>query len=479
MKYIFVLISTFICPATFADNQKIWLIGGGNIRHNSQEQIEKNVLWLDKIFRNSSEKYDYNVYFGSGNSADTDVLYWSEDLPENEIVLQRVFNKKSQSGLSYKHHSLTSVNGSTKKIELIQSLSSDFEQLSDNTSILFVYNGHGGREYNNEKNNYLKLWGDTRLSVSELGDLFNKAPRSSTVRFVLTQCYSGAFYDLVSLSESQKTVNGTPHSQIRCGFMAESEIRQSEGCTLETNPNEFRDYTTYFFAALKGKNRTGSELISDPDINGDNSVSFREAHLYTLKTARNKDLSRSTSEVYLEKWQPWYLRWQETVNNEESIYWQLALDVAFLGNLPAAPHELSKIRPSLVTKLAATEKNLSLYEHNIKLLQTGIQGDLHKKWPHLSYSIETGISEDDYSNKQNIVSFIKKHRQYIELLDLLKLYLPSLTQHLELERDLTQIDKIFRLRRIAWLEQQLYKYASEDEINQYNDLLNCEKTGFL
>ena len=48
----------------------------------------------------------------------------------------------------------------------------------------------------------------------------------------------------------------------------------------------------------------------NPDLDGDGQVSLYEAHLYALRAGESADLPRSTSEAFLERWQPWYADWR-------------------------------------------------------------------------------------------------------------------------------------------------------------------------
>lgn len=460
-----------------ASTQNVWLIGGGNTLNNSQEQIERNIIWLKNIFESNKDNNDYKIYFGVGNNQGEDVVFWPglKSSTDRGIPLQRVFNKNARINLAYRRHNINDLSGTTKKSDLIKSLINDFSKIPDSKNILLVYNGHGGQVYNNEKENYLKLWGDSKLTVSELSKLLDRTPKSSTVRFVLTQCYSGAFYDLIFDSSSHEKLS----PQIRCGFMAESEIREAEGCTLETNPDEFRDYTTYFFAALSKKSRNGGELLSNPDLNNNGTISFREAHLYTLRHAKSKDLSRSTSEIFLEKWAPWYLKWQTYGQSSKNIYWELAQNVAKSNNLTTNSNELTLSRKPLINSLKTNYNNIKSLAVSIMASQSIIKNELFKKWPDLPSNYEAIKQKLDKLKIIEIDFFVNKSTEYKKLALLSQQYQNALRRQLDLERNITQIDKVFRLKKLARLTNQFERFASTSEIQQYNSLVNCEETGTL
>ncbi|MFC6755144.1 hypothetical protein, partial [Halorubrum tibetense] len=258
---------------------------------------------------------NYTYYTNGDDSAD-DVVYFANPKERDPIheTLLRVF----ASGLDYakktKRNSIGKVDGSTEKATLVASLEAQFALVKPDDKVLIVYNGHGDIEPRDTRKNTLKLWGDTHLTVSELDQLLDKIHPQATVNFVLTQCFSGSFANLI-YDNPYSDVRG---EQQRCGFLAESDRREAEGCDLGTNEADFRDYTTYFFAALAGKTRLGETIpAAQIDLDRSGDVSLSEAHFYALASADSGDLSRSTSEFILEKEQPWYTRWDSrfTPNN--------------------------------------------------------------------------------------------------------------------------------------------------------------------
>lgn len=70
----------------------------------------------------------------------------------------------------------------------------------------------------------------------------------------------------------------------RCGFAAESADRLSEGCSASIEVGDYRDYTTYFFAALSGRHRSYQPLERSPDRDRDGYVTLHEAHVHARTT---------------------------------------------------------------------------------------------------------------------------------------------------------------------------------------------------
>ncbi|HLF12158.1 MAG TPA: hypothetical protein VJA26_13165, partial [Gammaproteobacteria bacterium] len=262
-----------VAAAPVMAETRVSLIGGGNTVDDSQVQIEANVGWLQTIFR--ERDIEARTYFGAGNTGEPDVAYLA---------------RPDESGVRYRPHRLPDVSGSTRRPELTEALRRDLGSLPAGDDALVIFNGHGGIDSADTRKNYLKLWGDGRMTVSDLESLLDAAPREARVRFVMAQCYSGAFAGLVY--DDPQTASGFQGN--RCGFMSEAADRLAEGCGLSLEETEFRDYTTYFFAALAGRTRAGEPIEQDVvDRGGDGAVSFRESHFYALLNAHSSDLSRS------------------------------------------------------------------------------------------------------------------------------------------------------------------------------------------
>src|SRR5690606_11213060 len=136
--------------------------------------------------------------------------------------------------------------------------------------------GHGSYEPQHPVDNAFRLWGETRYSAKDLNALLRKAPDGSNIRFVTPQCFSGAF--MRSVFNDPESPSATDIMPQHCGFASVPENKVSEGCTPAIDVGDYRDYTTYFLAAIDGKTRTGAQLNRNPDIDRDGRVSLLEAH---------------------------------------------------------------------------------------------------------------------------------------------------------------------------------------------------------
>lgn len=450
------------------------LIGGGYNLQGSQGQIELNVKWVQGILEDQGLNVD--TYFTDGKEEGADVHYML-DPSKNESPLEplaRVFGDWVLENRRYRENEVDQVLGSTRREHLEPQLKTRFDGSSDE-ELLLVYNGHGSQSYSTPDKVTMNLWDDTTLTASELHELL--APQRSPFRFVFTQCYSGGFHRLAYADSAQGSeLSETP----RCGFTAESAYRLAEGCSASIDSDDYRDYTTYFFAALSGYERSGKPIARDPDRNDDGMTTLREAHLFTLEEAYSTDLSRSTSEDYLDQWQPWYLRWLPTAadlpdNEYAALFRKLAERHGVALN--------SAIRSSLRKAKAATEQEVQALanqrlalEQQIQQMQYQLQYRLINHWPQLMGPY-TGAYQTMAGNGQleDISRQIKMLPEYGQLVQLQEHYASLDLEMLDRERLATQYQKMIRLRRLAQLKQQLTDHGSEHQQADYQSLLSCEE----
>lgn len=431
------LVSIALAAPAMAET-RVSLIGGGNTVDHSQVQIEANVGWLQTMFRDRNIKE--RTYFGAGDSAEPDVAYLALAEPSSSSTEALPNEPRVQ----YRRHQLPDVSGSTRKPELMEALRRDLASLPAGDDALVIFDGHGGIERADTRNNYLKLWDDGRMTVSDLESLLDAAPAGAPVRFVMAQCYSGAFASLIY--DDPHAASGFRAN--RCGFMSEAADRLAEGCGLSLEETEFRDYTTYFFAALGGRTRSGEPIEQRVvDRDGDGVVSFRESHFYALLSAQSTDLSRSTSEQYLEDWSPWYLRWDSLAENDGSIYWSLAEEVAHRYGWDTRAATLSALRGLYAGTVDAADARRALAQKELRTLKEQPAGEL----------------AGDAANT--------RHQA---LLEQQRAAETAGRESRDATRMLTQVEKIYRLRQLARLEQALATYGSAAERSRYADLVQCE-----
>lgn len=447
----------------------VWLIGGGGDLESSQAQIEANVIWARDVLQALPGERELHVYFTDGDDPAKDVKEWRRpaDTPASLQPLARVFNAYWSNGEHYRNHRLGTVAGGTEASTLRARLESEFRMLRAGDRMLLVFNGHGGFDARDTRRNTIQLWGPTEMTVGEVQALLDRVDPDVAVRFLFTQCYSGAFALLAR--------DGTN----RCGFLAEAEDRQAEGCSASVELGDYRDYSTYFFAALGGKDRNGDPLPTDPDVNGDGRVSLREAHLYALGASRSSDLPRSTSEVYLEEWLPWYLRWMQA-SGEHNEYTALARELSQSeGFAPGSQGRkaLGARRQALGRERRALLQEQERLADEIPGIRAATQDEVLRRWPESRYPYTQAYQQflgEDLAAAQH---FIVHHPRYRYLVNSQDRYWALEQDLLTNERAITQLDKIERLTRLGRSRATFERFASEAHRRRYQELLACEELG--
>lgn len=464
-------------PARALDH--VWIVGGGPYPGHSQAQIEFNVNWVIQVLNAGPGARQLHVYYTDGGAVGRDVVQW-EPPAESKATLQplaRVFGEHGPNGERFYSNRIPRVQGGTEAGVLRERLEKDFAELRPGDRALLIYNGHGLQDPGDPAGNTLRLWNDTRLSVREMDAILSRMDPSVPVRFVFTQCYSGGFARLVHPQARDTLELGAAN---RCGFFAESEDRESEGCSASIKVGDYRDYSTFFFAALAGHTRTGEAIAANPDRNGDNVVSLLEAHWFALSQAHNADLPRSTSEVFLERWQPWYLRWADTGAEPDNVYGRMAREVARRNGLPEAGPELIRElrarRRALAEKMAQLEREADDLGREVRDLQKQLRHELGLRWPEALSPYTQNFVQFLRRDLDAAQDFILAHPRYPELVEKQNRRAAlSFDEISNLERDITQLDKILRLRKLARLQSQFMRHATEQERGWYRRLQSCEE----
>jgi hypothetical protein len=450
----------------------IWLIGGGADLESSQAQIELNVIWARDVFTHLPGQRQIHVYFNDGSAPAKDVKEWRPP-PETASSLQplaRVFDSDWSNGESYRNHRVPGVLGGTEAKFLQEHLGKAFQQLHAGDRVLLVFNGHGSHDRKDPNGNTIDLWGPSALTVKQVDALLSQIPRQVSLRFVFTQCYSGAF---VGLSHPDSS---------RCGFVAEAEDEPAEGCSASVEAGDYRDYSTYFFAALAGRTRDGGPLKGSPDRNGDGQVSLYEAHLYTLRVGRSSDLPRSTSEVYLERWLPWYLSWAPWALDLEAdnVYSSLADTLAEAEGLTPGSdlgEQLALQRRRLAQDRERLEREQARLRKQMSVLRMSIEDAVLARWPEARHPYTLNFRRFLEQDLDAAQTSILSHPNYPALVQEQDHYWQVEDELLENERTLTQLEKI---ERLAWLGDvfALFQHlASKREREAYQRLLTCEQQG--
>ena len=205
--------------------------------------------------------------------------------------------------------------------------------------------------------------------------------------------------------------------------------------------------------------------------------------MYTLLHANSTDISRSTSEDFLERWEPWYLKWTPGVRGLPSNeYSKIFRELAMRSDVSLEQNPVRLIRERL-TELTRSRTDLSKsYREMLNQIintRTSIAQPIIAKWPALlgpytkgyQQLIADGILEEINAEIQSSPAYqtLVTHQNSLTVIE---------NEQLVLDRKITQLNKMLHLRRLATLKEQLVTLGSSTDINTYNEFLQCEELPF-
>jgi len=294
------LLGLLACLSVRADDLRVLMIGGGPKPENNQVAIENNLRYLLRLLPPAVSR---TVLFADGDPKRETVLFEEnvKKLPDNERLLTLILQGReaaSSTALKFRAPSLTQMDGPAKKTDIAVA----FERLKREMEtaprpLLLYFTGHGERAKNRDlDNNLYDLW-DGSLSVRELAEHVAKLPADRPLTLVMVQCYAGAFGNLLFEGGDPR---GAPIERDFAGFFATVKERVAAGCTPELDEKEYHDFTSYFFAALTGRDRAGRP-VKKADYNADGRVGMDEAFCYTLIHNVSIDVPVCTSDIFLRR----------------------------------------------------------------------------------------------------------------------------------------------------------------------------------
>ncbi len=274
-------------------------IGGGYSPSGNQVSLEKNVRFFERVLADDLPgAVRHDVLFADGDDPARD-LQFSDPEEESAFVyelLARVLNQTGHVGERYRNHDLPGATASTP-----QNLRKWFDTVGRKLTAgdrLFVYvtaHGGGSKDRKRPENTRLYLWDNASIPVDEFAAELDKLPAAVPVVMVMVQCHSGGFANLIF--DGGDPANGVSDHD-RCGFFATVHSRPAAGCTPDIDEEDYREYSSDFWAAVHGRTRTGTP-VPPPDFDGDGRVSFAEAHAYVQLHSDTIDIPVKTSDAFL------------------------------------------------------------------------------------------------------------------------------------------------------------------------------------
>lgn len=296
-----VLLQVHLAVAGLAGAKDHFLtIGGGYEPQGNQISLERNVQFLRAVLAaRRPDNPPHTVLFADGNDPHRDLQYRDTqfECPASRRIAMEVFGDPDDIDIAYRNHQLAGLRGATSPRKVQTQLGRIAGQLRPGDRLFVYATAHGGSgDEGQEHNTTIYTWNHRRFSAKQFAAWLDRVPESCPVIMVMVQCYAGGFAHTMFNDASPK--KGLAR-QLRAGFFAQQHDRPAAGCTPEVNEESYQEYSSFFWAALGGRDQNGT-AIAKVDYNGDGRTSLAEAHIYAVCESDTIDIPMRTSDAFLE-----------------------------------------------------------------------------------------------------------------------------------------------------------------------------------
>jgi len=462
-------------------------IGGGYSPKGNQISLEKNVLMFRELL---GELYPagapHDVFFADGNDNAPDVQFRqdADSLPRVNVLLARIFRADRYLGYRYRTHQVPGIRGGTSRENIQKWFRTTGSKLAAGDRLFVYVTAHGGKaDKKDPENTSLYVWNNTKLLMKELAAEFDRLASDVPVTVVMVQCYSGGFANLIFRGGDYKKGEIAPN---RCAFLATAHSRPAAGCTPDINEANYREYSTYFWQALRGKTRTG-EPVEPPDYNRDGAVSLAEAHAYALLTSDTIDISVKSSDAFLRKHSrltdkqhkdlltadsPLAVLLKHATAAERAVLEGLSEQLGLKQQKRAAEAEAlaSRILKEKKSTEAQYRKKVGEYGKVCKQLSTAVLN----RWPELASPWDPAAAETVAGHGKEIVGLIEKHKEFKNFEKLRGEMKKLSAQKLDHDRRWAKTQRLIRTLENVALAHNLAIVADEKSQRQFEQLRAIE-----
>ena len=458
-------------------------IGGGNSPAANQASLERNVLFYQRVLKKQNQhQLRHAVYFSDGLAAGEDLQVRDvHSVPKANRLMAEFFGTDRDLGLYYRNHEVPGVRDSTNPANIRRWFSDVGQTMQHGDRLILYVTGHGKRSADRSKpyDTIISLWDNQKISVTEVVELLDELPEGVRIVAVMVQCYTGGFARFIyNDGDPDKGLS----QQQRCGFFATLHDRVAAGCTPEIDEATYVEYSTYFWEALGGYTRMGEPIVS-PDYDGDGSVSFDEAHAYTVLKADTIDLPIKTSGEFLDvestfaddehpellpENAPYDVVLELSTSAERAILESLSQELDLQGSkrIETARREGASRRGS-----RRRSRGRSSNRPGGQLRQE-IAGDLKRRWPELSNVLNPGAVEFLNARSQTFIEAVEQHPSYQRYRD----QVDNAAERPDPKKRQVKHQRFVRTAENVILRENLKRLGDEKRRAQYQAIVLAEST---
>ena len=465
-------------------------VGGGYAPSSNQASLENNVLFAQRAIQGKAQSDTNHVYFADGTDPGKDLEVMDrEAVPKANRLMAEFFASDVNLGLSYRNHRVPDVRGESNPENLREWFEDLGATLSAGDRLIIYVTAHGGasRDRRNTHNTTIAMWNSTKVTMTEFIGLLDQIDGDVPVVCVMVQCHAGGFARMIF--EDGDPGRGIAR-QNRIGVFATIHSRQAAGCTSEVDEATYEEYSTYFWAAVSGKDRAGN-AIEVPDYDGNGEVSLEEAHAYTVIESNTIDLPVITSGEFLSE----YGRYGNS-NNESSdgnkaefLSEEATYDEVIAVATPCQKAILERLSSQL--ELTGNDRIQQAERQSRNAVRSSPRGrrsrrrtpesqlrleiarDIKKKWPQLA-NVMNPVAIDLVTTQQDkFIAALEGHDEYAEYRKLADTGTnDGEKKRVKYERFLRTVDNVI-------FAENLLRSDREGIKQKYNGIVELERQAFL
>ncbi|MDE0863989.1 MAG: hypothetical protein OSA98_09390 [Rubripirellula sp.] len=480
-RCIFGLLACSLISVPVSAEDHVLTIGGGYSPSGNQASLERNVLFFQRLLKEQGmEQVHHDIFFADGTAAGADLQVMDRpSVPKANRLMAEFFGSEKNLGLTYRNHQVPQVQGGTSPANIRNWFKTTGKKLKDGDRLLIYVTAHGNRssDRRNEHDTTIATWNNKSIKMTEFVKLLDQLPQGVEVIAVMVQCHAGGFARFMfNGGDPDRGLS----KQRRIGFFATVHDRQAAGCTPEIDEASYVEYSSFFWAALGARDRSG-KAIPIPDYDQDGVVSFEEAHAYVILTADTIDLPVKTSGEFLTVHSKFSEGKDGLLTNDES--YQLVLELATASQkaiLEGLSKQLSLAGNSRIVdawKATQTRRGsgrnrqpVTRGQSQSSQLRGKILSDLKRRWPALANVLNPVAIELITTRSDEFVEAIEDHPDYQRYR---KLILESRTTP-NAEKRKVKYDRFLRTVDNVLMAENLRRMNDPAKIEQYDSLLKAE-----
>jgi hypothetical protein len=482
---VFAICWTAVPPVGSYATDYFLIVGGGPDPYSNQVSLESNVLYVLRLLDVAGVEPTRRIcLFSDGSDPRPDNHFYDRRQGSAELhgVLAHLSGDDEAFGHVFRNHRVSSASGPATKKALVEALRKLAQEVKAGDRVFLYATGHGSKG-EPASNARLELWEDDRLSVRELAAELDRFDPAVEVILVMVQCYSGSFGNVIF-------AGGLPDREVashrRAGFFATVETRGAAGCTPEIEEESYREYSTYFWAALSQETRTG-QRIEPADYDGDGSVSLAEAHAYVLLQSDTIDVPIKTSDVFLRRFgrlsghqegllsldDPFEDLLQQATPVERAVLEGLSSQLQLSGS--DRLRQARELKAKLEREQRYKDRLQKRLEHHGRQQGTALWEQLLRRWPQLKNPWRPDTMELVLQRGEEVLSFLKGQPGFQTLQSALAEGHALDVEKLRLEEQWAKVERFCYTAESVALRVNLPKVVDQPLVERFHQLLALEQ----